>query len=81
MVYWRDKGGHEVDFVLARARGEVDAIECTWDPRTFDASALEIFRSHYPKGRNHLMTPHDGPAYVKRVRKLEMTVGSMPGAS
>ena len=61
-----------MDFVLARARGEVDAI---------DASSLEIFRSHYPKGRNYLMTPHDGPAYVKRLRKLEITVGSMPGAS
>ena len=30
--------------------------------------------SHYPKGRNYLMTPHDGPAYVKRVRTLEITV-------
>ena len=24
------------------------------------------------------MTPHDGPAYVKRVGKLEITVGSSP---
>ena len=70
-----------MDFVLARARGEVDAIECTWDPGTFDASSLEIFRSHYPKARNYLMTPHDGPAYVKRVRKREVTVGSIPGAA
>ena len=80
VCYWRDKAGHEVDFVLARARGEVDAIECKWDPRTFDASSLEIFRSHYPKGRNYLMTPHDGPPYVKRARKLEITVGSIHGA-
>ena len=33
--------------VLARARGEVDAIKCTWNPGTFDASSLETFRSHY----------------------------------
>jgi hypothetical protein len=69
-----------VDFVLAGRRGEVDAVECKWDPRTFDASSLEIFRAHYPKGRNYLMTPHEGPSYVKRVRKLELTVGAMPGA-
>ncbi len=79
--YWRDKAGHEVDFVLARARGEVDAIECKWDPTAFDAASLEVFRSHYPKGRNYLVTPHEGPAYLKRVRKIEITVGSTPGAS
>lgn len=76
VCYWRDKAGHEVDFVLARARGEVDVVECKWDPTTFDASSLEIFRSYYPRGRNYLVTPHDGPAYVKRMRKMEITVGS-----
>lgn len=25
--YWRTKGGREIDFVLARRRGQVDAIE------------------------------------------------------
>jgi hypothetical protein len=27
------------------------------------------------------VTPHEGPAYLKRVRKIEITVGSTPGAS
>src|SRR3990167_8783975 len=26
--YWRDRNGREVDFVLARRRDEVDAVEC-----------------------------------------------------
>ena len=72
--YWRDKAGHEVDFVLARRRDEVDAIECKWDPGAFDSSALKLFRSYYPKGSNYLVTPSGDPAYSKRYGALEVRV-------
>ncbi len=72
--YWRDKAGHEVDFVLARRRDEVDAIECKWHPDSFDASALATFRSFYPKGRNYLVTPSGDPAYNRRYADLEVRV-------
>ena len=64
--YWRDKLGHEIDFVLLRRRDAVDAIECKWDPKAFDGAALKLFRSHYPKGHNYLVTPSGEPAYNKR---------------
>jgi hypothetical protein len=72
--YWRDKAGHEVDFVLAGSRGNVDAIECKWDPRAFDVSALQILRRYYPKGHNFLVTPSGDRAYVKRYGSLEVRV-------
>ncbi|MBM3883934.1 MAG: ATP-binding protein [Verrucomicrobia bacterium] len=72
--YWRDKAGNEVDFVLARRREMVDVIECKWNPDAFDARALAVFRSYYPKGRNYLVTPLEGPAYRKRVANLEILV-------
>ena len=72
--YWRDKPGREVDFVLARRRDEVDAIECKWNPGAFDSSALKLFRSYYPKGRNYLVTPSGDPAYRKRYGKLEVQI-------
>lgn len=72
--YWRDKPGREVDFVLARRRDEVDAIECKWDPGAFDSSALKLFRSYYPNGRNYLVTPSGDPAYTKRYGNLEVRV-------
>ncbi len=72
--YWRDKPGREVDFVIASRRDEVDAIECKWDPRAFDSSALRLFRSYYPKGRNYLLTPSGDPAYHKRYGDLEVTI-------
>ena len=72
--YWRDKPGREVDFVLARRRDEVDAIECKWNPGAFDGSALKLFRSYYPKGRNYLVTPSGDPAYSRRYGNLEVQI-------
>jgi predicted AAA+ superfamily ATPase len=72
--YWRDKAGHEVDFVLAHRRDAVDAIECKWNPSAFDASALQVFRSYYPKGRNFLVTPSGDPSYKQRYGNLEVCV-------
>lgn len=72
--YWRDKQNNEVDFVLARRRDEVDAIECKWNPGAFDSAALKVFRSYYPKGRNYLVTPSGDPAYNQRHGNLLVRV-------
>ena len=72
--YWRDKQGHEVDFVMARGRDEVDVIECKWNSAAFDSAALAIFRSHYPKGRNYLVSPSGTPGYTKRFGSHEVRV-------
>jgi uncharacterized protein len=72
--YWRDKAGNEVDFVLPHVREAVDVIECKWNPSAFDGRALAVFRSYYAKGRNYLVTPREGSAYLKRFGKLEVTV-------
>ena len=72
--YWRDKAGHEVDFVRPRARDAVDAYECKWDPAAFDPSALKVFRSAYPEGKNYLVSPGVDRAYVKHVAGMEIAV-------
>ena len=61
MRYWRGKQGREVDFVMAHRRDEVDVIECKWNSNAFDAAAQAVFRSHYPKGRNYLVSPTGAP--------------------
>jgi predicted AAA+ superfamily ATPase len=50
--YWRDKQGHEIDFVLPDRRGTPQAIECKWKAAGFDPSNLAVFRAKYPKGAN-----------------------------
>lgn len=72
--YWRDKAGHEIDFVLGHRRDEVDAIECKWDARSFDSAALQVFRRYYPKGQNFLVTPSATPAYAKQFAGTEVTI-------
>jgi len=72
--YWRDKTGREVDFVLAHRRDEVDTIECKWDPRSFDSTALRVFRGYYPKGNNYLVCPSSVPPYLKQAGDLEVKV-------
>ncbi len=56
--YWRDKQGHEIDFVVHTGRDEVDTIECKWNADSFDSGNLSIFRKAYPKGRNFLICPN-----------------------
>jgi predicted AAA+ superfamily ATPase len=72
--YWRDKAGHEIDFILARRRDEVDAIECKWDPAAFESSSLKLFRGYYPKGRSYLVTPSGDPAYTKQYGNIEVQI-------
>ncbi len=77
--YWRDKTGREVDFVMARSRNEVDAIECKWDVAQFDVAAIKKFRSYYPHGKNFLVSPMADPGYSKKVAGLDIYVCSPEG--
>ncbi len=53
--YWRDKQGHEVDFVLPRRGGAPVAIECKWSSKSFDPAGLKSFRRHYPGSENWIV--------------------------
>ena len=56
--YWRNKRGHEVDFVLTHARTIPIAIECKWTASGFSPRALLAFRRQYPEGENFVVA-HD----------------------
>ncbi|MEN9469906.1 MAG: hypothetical protein RL630_1639 [Verrucomicrobiota bacterium] len=73
-LYWRDKNGREIDFVILRDRDSVDAIECKWNPDAFDADALATFRAIHPQGRNFLVCPASTPAHVRSSKGLEIRV-------
>ena len=50
--YWRDKRGHEIDFVLAARRKSPLAIECKWSADGFSPVNLAAFRTQHPQGEN-----------------------------
>ncbi|MEW6006867.1 MAG: ATP-binding protein [bacterium] len=56
ILYWRDKRGHEVDFILSDLRGAPVAIECKWSQSEFDARNIISFRKQYPKGNSFVVS-------------------------
>ncbi len=54
--YWRDKAGHEVDFVWKRRGKPPVAIECKWQGEQFKPSSLKSFRNRHPEGENILVS-------------------------
>jgi len=55
ICYWRDKQGHEVDFVITRKGKSPAAVECKWNSDGFDPSNLKVFRKLYPRGENYVV--------------------------
>ena len=56
ILYWRDKRGHEIDFVLLHPNRPPLAIECKWRQPDFGAGNLISFRKQYPEGENFVVT-------------------------
>lgn len=73
VMYWRDKSHHEVDFILPRGRGEVDAIECKWDAGGFESKNLQVFRAQHPAGKNIVVCANVTEPFTRQVTGLEVT--------
>jgi hypothetical protein len=77
IFYWRDKRGHEVDFVLATHRKKPVAIECKWSANNFDPTNLQAFRHQHPEG-NNLVLAHDVErAFTQRYGNLNVRFQSL----
>ena len=66
ILYWRDKSGREIDFVVRRGRA-VDAVECKLHADAFEGRNLKVFREHYPRGEDYVVTPDTKKPYSKRI--------------
>ena len=70
--YWRDKRGHEVDFILAQKRGKPIAVECKWSGDQFDDTNLQAFRRQYPEGENFVIAQDVDRSFTKNIRGLSV---------
>lgn len=70
--YWRDKNGHEIDFVLPGRRAAPVAIECKSRAADFDPKALRHFRSMYPDGANLVAVLDLKEPYRRRIDGIEV---------
>jgi uncharacterized protein len=76
--YWRDKRGHEVDFVWAQRGGHPLAVECKWSADEFDAAGLTAFRRQYPQGENVVVAQDVGRSYVRNYGALKVHFEGLP---
>ncbi len=75
--YWRDKRGHEVDFVLAARRKSPLAIECKWSAAHFDPANLVSFRTQHPQGDNVVLAPDITRPFTRRYGGLNVRFESL----
>ena len=72
VFYWRDKRGHEIDFVWAARGGNPLAIECKWSADNFNASNLEAFRRQHPQGENLVLAADVKAAFQRNYGALKV---------
>ena len=74
IFYWRDKSGREVDFVVRRDEGHLDAFECKINADKVTKTAAEALRQRYPLGRNYVVVPAARNPYRIRRGECQFTV-------
>ncbi len=77
VAYWRDKRGHEIDFVLARLRRKPLAIECKWSADRFEPTNLRAFRQQHPEGENVVVAQDVGRAFNRTFGNLRVRFESL----
>jgi uncharacterized protein len=68
--YWRDKRGHEVDFILARRGADPVAIECKWSVEAEVSLSLLAFRKQYPQGLTYIVAADVDRPFTRKVGDL-----------
>lgn len=70
--YWRDKRGHEIDFVIKPRGRPPIAIECKWSASDLNPSGLRAFRKQYPQGDNFIVAQDVDRTYEKSFGYLKV---------
>jgi len=79
VMYWRDKRGHEIDFVVAERGRPPVAIECKWSAAEFDPHNLKRFRERYPEGDSLVAAADVEKPFVRNYKGIDVTFVSLPG--
>ena len=75
--YWRDKQGHEIDFVLERRGLPPIAIEAKWTNHNFDLSNLKAFIHQYPNSEVYVVNSEISRSVVKKINGINIKFSSL----
>lgn len=76
--YWRDKRGHEIDFICSGRRRAPVAIECKWSSGDFDSKNLQAFRRHYRNGLNFVVANDIARRYERNYDGVKVQFVDLP---
>lgn len=79
--YWRDKRGHEVDFVLVGRQRLVIAVECKWNSSAFNPVNLIAMRKRHPGGKNFVVSSDVTKPFKRHFGDLEVEFLGLDGIS
>lgn len=79
--YWRDKKGHEIDFVLPdRGNNVINTIECKFSSTQEDkflvtniGKNIAAFRNHYPNGENFVVASDIIKPFQRQYENITLT--------
>lgn len=77
--YWRDKRGHEVDFIWLRRGHPPLAIECKWSADHFTPENLRSFAAQYPKAELVVVAQDVERVHRRSFGPVEVTFMSLRG--
>lgn len=77
--YWRDKRGHEVDFVFPVSDRSIVAVECTWRAESFSPRNLAAFRRRFPEGGNLVVAADVGRPWEESFATFRVRFVSLSG--
>jgi len=77
--YWRDKQGHEIDFIIERRGQPPVAVETKWNSRNFDYGNLRAFMRQYPDSEAIVVAADLETVSVKHVDNIKVTFSGLEG--
>jgi len=72
ILSWRDKQGHEVDFVLAPRGSDPVAIEVKWSGNAFEPGGLKAFRALHPGSVNIVVAADSQRPITREIRGMRV---------
>lgn len=70
--YWRDKSGHEIDFIIDRRGKKPVAVECKWRAAGLDATNLAAFNKIYPESEKWVVSSDIDDGFEKTLRGIRV---------
>ncbi|MCK4851548.1 MAG: DUF4143 domain-containing protein, partial [Candidatus Omnitrophica bacterium] len=79
--YWRDKRGHEIDFIFQKRGGNPVAIECKWRSpgKNFEDKNIKAFLRQYPDSKVYIVSSDVTRIYRRKIQDHQITITNIPG--